>query len=85
MTHLVGYGIMSQDHNIGDTMRELYILSVKTPDFTGVRVFSNPAKAIREASIERSRYKVQSWVKTKEGHESNDGKIKVKVMPITLE
>jgi len=66
-------------------MRQLYILTVITPTFTGVRIFVDPAKAIREASITRNEYSKVSWLETKDGHASVSGTFKVTVKPITVE
>lgn len=66
-------------------MKEVYVLTLKTPEFTAVRVFTNPAKALREASKTRNDYNAVVWLETKDGHKSATGTLKVTVKPVTLE
>jgi len=66
-------------------MKEVYVLTLKTPDFTAQRIFSNPAKALREASKTRQEYNAVSWLETKHGHISATGTLSITVKAVTLE
>jgi hypothetical protein len=66
-------------------MKEVYVLTLVTPDFTAQRIFTNPAKALREASKTRKDYNAVSWLETKPGHVSASGSMKVTVKAVALE
>lgn len=66
-------------------MKEVYVLTLVTPDFTAQRIFTNAAKALREASKTRKNYNAVSWLETKHGHQSASGSLKITVKAVSLE
>jgi hypothetical protein len=68
----------------GDYMK-VFIMTLKTPEFTAVRIFRDAGKAVREASIARASYKAVIWNEIKNGHISGSGKVKITVVEGTLE
>lgn len=77
-------------------MNQFYVMTVKTAGYVAIRIFRDPAKAMREASITRNSYVGAQWIEIKDGHVTTNGNgktgmnhskdsIKVTLKPITVE